>query len=111
MTSTDTRIIPVERTSTSLWPYHDRIRDVDIFSRDLKDIDHHWRQMDEWMDKIWREHPWSDLHSRDFFGPSRSISEAMKRMRNEIDRLWNESGMRDMLDWHGELAPIMDKDR
>jgi hypothetical protein len=108
MTSTDTRIVPVERTSGSLWPS----RDIDIFSRDLADIDRHWREMDEWMEKVWTEHPFPS-RDLDFFRPSKSFSEAMRRMRDEIDRLWNESGIRTrhLMDWTRDAVPILDKDR
>lgn len=109
-TNTDTRMVPVERT-TSLWPYDRDERD--IFSRDLTDIDKHWREMDNWMERVWREHPFPSKDV-DFFRPSRSFSDAMNRMREEIDRLWKESGftpMREMSTWSRDAAPIMDRDK
>lgn len=114
MTSvTDTRIVPVERTS-SLWPSYPRDHD-DFWTRDLMNIDQRWKEMDEWMEKVWRDHPFPS-RDVDFFRPSRTFSEAMTRMREEIDRLWKETGVRfsdntrDMMSWNRDMLPIMNRD-
>lgn len=110
----DTRIVPFERES-SLWP---STIDRSNWNRELLDLDRNWREMDEWMEKVWKDSPfwrespfWKDgRYDIDFFRPS----EMMNRMREQIDRLMREAGFDDMVRDFRDMTitefPRMDRD-